>query len=268
MPNQIADYDIVGMVADDGVVPCLHARPPARLGAGADLVTVWLLGPVARTSWQDIRARLEQLARARSPHLPDWLESGTGEWSGRQVFWLSGNDRAQSVLAGQALQTMSLADRLRAVAGAARGAHALHEQGVLHGAICPQAVLLVQEGRAVLAPSAVADGKRPVLQIGYPPLGYVDPQLVRGQSGRWSDIWSLGAVTRYVASGTVPYPGIEELPVVQALTNLMQAPVPAPADIPGPVSELVDQCLAGDPSARPQTASEVADRLEQAAQAC
>lgn len=267
MPNQIADYDVVTAVADDGVLPLLRARPPARLATGSDVVAVWLMGPLARAPWPQARERLEKVAGARSANLPAWLETGLGEWGGRQVCWLSADNRPRSVLAGQALQTIGVPDRLRALAGAARGAHALHELGLLHGAICPHAVVLTEDGGAVLAPPALADGSRPILQVGYPPLSYVDPQLVRGQGGRWSDIWSLGATARYLATGMVPYPGIEEQPVVQALANLMRAPVPAPAEVPGALAELVHNCLAADPSDRPGTAAEVAERLEQAARA-
>ena len=179
---------------------------------------------------------------------------------------------------------MDIPTRLRAVAAAARGAHALHDQGQLHGAICPQAIGLVASvtggpasafipatatgglaGTAVLGPPALANGERPVVQVGYPPLGYVDPQLLRGEGGRWSDIWSLGATVRQVAVGSVPFPGIDELPVVQALSQLLAAPSPAPAQVPAAISELVGACLASDPANRPATAGEVADRLDEAA---
>ena len=50
MASQVADYEITSVVADDGPLPCLRARRPARLGEGPDQVTIWVLGPLARTA--------------------------------------------------------------------------------------------------------------------------------------------------------------------------------------------------------------------------
>jgi serine/threonine-protein kinase len=104
-----------------------------------------------------------------------------------------------------------------------------------------------------------------VAQIGYPPLAYVDPQLLRGEGGRWSDIWALGATLHHVITGSAPFPGIEDLPVVQALAQLLLAPAPALRELPPAVSSLVTSCLALDPGARPATAEDVANHLYAAA---
>jgi hypothetical protein len=272
----VADYDITRTVLDDGVLPCLSARRPPRLGGGDSPVTIWVLGPLARTPWASARARLERIAAVHSAHLPPWLEAGVGEWAQRPIVWVSATTAVTATLAS-APPEMGMPARLRALAGAARGAHALHEGGQLHGAICPQAVALVAEGEqqgapsveeagaAVLAPASLADGERPLVQIGYPPLGYVDPQLLRGEGGRWSDIWALGATILQVVTGTSPFPGIEDLPVVRALAQLLTAPRPAPAEVPAAISDLVDSCLSADPEARPSTADTVAQRLDEAA---
>jgi hypothetical protein len=272
----VADYEITRTVLDDGVLPCLSARRPQRLGGGDGPVTVWVLGPLARTPWASARARLEPIAGVPSAHLPQWLEAGVGEWAQRPIVWVSATNAVTATLASAPAE-MGMPARLRAVAGAARAAHALHEGGQLHGAICPQAVALVAEdergaawsadppGTAVLAPASLADGERPLVQIGYPPLGYVDPQLLRGEGGRWSDIWALGATILQVVTGTSPFPGIEDLPVVRALAQLLTAPRPAPAEVPAAISDLVDSCLSADPEARPSTADTVAQRLDEAA---
>ena len=70
---------------------------------------------------------------------------------------------------------------------------------------------------AVLAPPSLSNGETPVAQVGYPPLAYVDPQLLRGEGGRWSDVWALGATIHQVVTGSAPFRGMEDLPVVQAL---------------------------------------------------
>lgn len=281
MASQLADYEITGSVLEDGTTPCLRARRPARLGGDGAPVTIWVLGPLARTPWTAATERLEPVAAVRNENLPAWLEAGVAEWAQRPVIWVSASTPVSATLASPPPE-MDLPAQLRAIASAARGAHTLHEQGQLHGAISPQAVALVTNGgngtgafggvgpvgggsAAVLAPPSLADGERPVANVGYPPLAYMDPQLLRGEGGRWSDVWALGATVHQVVSGSAPFQGIEDLPVVQAISRLLMASTPPVQEVPAPVAELVAGCLSVDPANRPSTAREVADRLDEAA---
>jgi eukaryotic-like serine/threonine-protein kinase len=283
LASQLADYEITGTVLEDGTTPCLQARRPARLGGDGAPVTIWILGPLARTPWTVATSRLEPVAAIRNENLPAWLEGGVAEWAQRPVIWVSASTPVSATLASPP-PGMDVPARLRAIASAARGAHSLHEQGQLHGAICPEAVALVTNGSsgpapfaglgpsvsgpaggAVLAPPSLADGERPVANVGYPPLAYMDPQLLRGEGGRWSDVWALGATVHQVVSGSAPFQGIEEVPVVQALSRLLTASTPPVLELPEQIAELVTSCLSVDPAHRPSTAKEVADRLDEAA---
>jgi eukaryotic-like serine/threonine-protein kinase len=282
LATQLADYEITSSVLEDGTIPCLRARRPARLGGDSAPVTIWILGPLARTPWTVARSRLEPVAAVRGDNLPAWLEAGVADWAQRPVIWVSASTPVSGTLAAPP-PGMDVPSQLRAVAAAARGAHALHEQGQLHGAICPQAIALVTRDQgevaavgaggtttaasngAVLAPPSLANGERPVAQVGYPPLTFMDPQLLRGEGGRWSDIWALGATVHQVVAGSAPFQGIEEVPVVQALSSLLMVPAPGLGELPAAVSELVASCLAVDPAMRPPTAGDVAARLDEAA---
>lgn len=268
MVGQLADYEVTGTVLDDGTISCLKASKPARLGTDGGPVTIWALGPVARSPWPVARARTEAAAAVHDPNLPDWLEAGAAEWGGRPVIWVSAATDVTGSLSDPPVE-LDIPGRLRALAAAARGAHALHEGGVLHGAICPQAVALRapghDDGPAVLAPPALADGSRLAVQVGYPPLSFVDPQLLRGEGGRWSDIWALGATLHQVVTGRPAYPGLEDLPVVQAVSKMLTAPPVALANVPPAASDLVSACLSIDPAARPASAAEVARRLDEVA---
>ena len=76
---------------------------------------------------------------------------------------------------------------------------------------------------------------------------------------------ALGATIHQVVAGSAPFQGIEEVPVVQALSRLLMAPAPVLGDLPAPVADLVTSCLSVDPANRPTTARDVADRLDAAA---
>jgi hypothetical protein len=269
--SQVADYEITSSVLEDRTAPCLRARRPQRLGGGDGPVTIWVLGPLARTSWAAAKARLEPAASVRDEHLPAWLEAGVAEWAQKPVVWVSAASAVSGTLAAPP-PGLDVPARLRAIASAARGAHALHEHGQFHGAICPQSVALVavaagpgQAQGALLSPPSLANGQAPLAQVGYPPLGYIDPQLLRGEGGRWSDIWALGATVHQAVTGSLPFPGLDDLPVVQALTRLLSVPAPTLAAVPAAVSEVVAECLSVDPAGRPATAGEVAERLDEAA---
>ncbi len=263
MANQVAGYEVTKAVVEDGTLPCLRAKRPERLGQGAP-VTVWILGPVARLAWTAAKARISSFAAVRGAGLPAWIEAGIGERDQRPVIFVSAEVEVAGTLASAPAE-LDVPARLRALARAARGAHVLHEHGLIHAAICPQVVALCEDGTAVLGPPALADGTRLLAQVGYPPLGYIDPQLLRGSGGRWSDIWALGATAHYVVTGMAPFQGLDDVPVVDALSRQLASPPPALAPLPAAVAEIVGRCLAVDPAVRPQTAAEVADTLEQAA---
>jgi len=263
LAGHVADYEVTAEVVKDGTFACLRARRPARLG-GSGEVTVWALGPAARAPWPMARSRAGAFAAVRSPGLPPWLEVGMAEHDERPVIFVSAEVTVTATLASPPPE-LGMPGRLRALAAAARGAHALHEHGQLHAGICPQSVGLCPDGTAVLGPPPLADGRRLLAQVGYPPLAYIDPQLLRGSAGRWSDIWALGATAHQVVTGFPPFQGLDDIPVVQALARQLASPAPALAPMPTAISELVSRCLALGPAARPPTAAEVADGLEQAA---
>lgn len=268
LAGQLADYEVTGTVLEDGTIACLSALAPPRLGAGQRPVTIWALGPSARSPWPGWRTRLEAVTSVRGEGLPDWVEAGVSDWSDRSVVWVATYGAVDTSLLAPH-PSMDVPARLKAVAQVARGAHALHEHGVLHGAICPQAVALSasEDGTltAVLAPPSLADGQRLAVQVGYPSLGFVDPQLVRGEGGRWSDIWALGGVILWVTAGRAPFPGLDDLPLVQAVSQLVSATSVPLTDMPAPASELICACLSLDPTSRPPTAAEVARQAEEVA---
>ncbi len=138
--------------------------------------------------------------------------------------------------------------------GLAEGLSAIHAAGVVHRDLKPANVLLAEDGprvidfgisRAVEASALTHTG----LVVGSP--GFMSPEQAEGRLvGPPSDIFSLGAVLAFAATGQGPF-GTGSTPalvyrVVHSLPNLDY--------LPAEIRLLVERCLAKDPAQRPTAA--------------
>ncbi|HEY1005185.1 MAG TPA: serine/threonine-protein kinase [Streptosporangiaceae bacterium] len=140
---------------------------------------------------------------------------------------------------------------LALTAGLAEGLDAIHAAGVVHRDLKPSNVLLAEDGPRVIdfgiseAAEASAVAGANVL-IGSP--GYMSPEQVLGADvGPASDIFSLGSVLTFAATGTGPFGAGSHAALMYRLVNN-----PADLDnVPGELRSLVASCLAKHPGDRP-----------------
>jgi hypothetical protein len=140
---------------------------------------------------------------------------------------------------------------LALTAGLAEGLDAIHAAGVVHRDLKPSNVLLAEDGPRVIdfgiseAAEASAVAAADVL-IGSP--GYMSPEQVLGADvGPASDIFSLGSVLTFAATGTGPFGAGSHAALMYRLVNN-----PADlGDVPGALRSLISSCLAKHPGARP-----------------
>jgi eukaryotic-like serine/threonine-protein kinase len=146
-------------------------------------------------------------------------------------------------------------------AGLAEGLGAIHAAGVVHRDLKPSNVLLAEDGPRVIdfgiseaAEASAAAGAN--VMIGSP--GYMSPEQVLGLDiGPASDMFSLGAVLTFAATGQGPFG-------TGSHTALMYRLVNSPAnldDVPDELRSLVGRCLAKHPGDRP-TAPEMLVEVE------
>ena len=140
---------------------------------------------------------------------------------------------------------------LTLAAGLAESLSAIHAAGVVHRDLKPSNVLLAEDGPRVIdfGISRAAESTaltQTGLVIGSP--GFMSPEQAAGyEVGPPSDIFSLGAVLAFAATGEGPFGAGTTAAllyrVVHGSPNLDQ--------VPADVRPLIERCLAKDPTQRP-----------------
>jgi hypothetical protein len=139
----------------------------------------------------------------------------------------------------------------RLAAGLAEALRAVHACSLVHRDLKPANVLLAADGphvidfgisRAFEGTSVTAAG----MMVGTP--GYMSPEQAEGaQAGPASDVFSLGCVLAYAATGNAPFGGGSAASVLYRVVTAQ----PDLTGIPGPLRDVVSACLSKDPSQRP-----------------
>ena len=149
---------------------------------------------------------------------------------------------------------------LTLAAGLAEGLGAVHAAGLMHRDLKPSNVLLSKDGPRVIdfgisraAEAAVPTGED--AGIGSP--GYMSPEQILGMdTGPASDIFSLGAVLTFAATGEGPF---GSAPRSELLDRVVKLP-PDLGSLPDALRPLIKACLAKDPRRRP-TAEDLLDKV-------
>jgi serine/threonine protein kinase len=246
-PGRIGPYRLRGVLGAGGMGRVF-------LGAGSDgqLVAVKVIrGDLAMDS--EFRARFRReitVARKVSSRFTAPLIDADID---DPVPWLAtayvpGPSLADAVTEHGPLPARSV---LELAAGLAEGLSAIHAAGVVHRDLKPSNVLLAQDGpRVIDFGISVAAETSPLtrtgLLIGSP--GYMSPEQVEGREvGAASDIFSLGSVLTYAATGEAPF-GSGSAPTLAYRAVYREVNLDR---VPAEVRGLIQRCLAKDPGQRP-----------------
>ena len=143
---------------------------------------------------------------------------------------------------------------LALAAGLTKSLTAIHAAGVVHGDLKPSNVLLAPDGPRVIdfGISQAAEATplaRAGLVVGTP--SFMSPEQAAGQEvGPLSDVFSLGAVLAFAATGRKPFGTGQPAAVLERVVRGTADLEDAPAE----VRPLIERCLAKDPGQRPTAA--------------
>ena len=140
---------------------------------------------------------------------------------------------------------------LMLAAGLTEGLVAIHSAGLVHRDLKPSNVLLAEDGPRLIdfGISRSMDSSaltRTGMVIGSP--GFMSPEQARGrEAGPPSDIFSLGAVLAFAATGKEPFgTGSGETLLYRVVSG-----EPDTEDIPRQIRPLAERCMIKDPRRRP-----------------
>jgi serine/threonine protein kinase len=246
-PGRIGPYRLRGVLGSGGM-----GRVFLGASANGQLAAVKVIRANVATD-PEFRARFRRevtVARKVSSRftvpLIDADTDGPVPWLA--TAYVTGPSLADAVTEHGPLPVQSV---MELAAGLAAGLSAIHAAGVVHRDLKPSNVLLAHDGpRVIDFGISVAAETSPLTRtgmlIGSP--GYMSPEQVEGREvGPPSDIFSLGAVLAFAATGEAPF-GHGSAPTLAYRAVYREVDLDR---VPAEVRGLIQRCLAKDPGQRP-----------------
>ncbi|MPY52863.1 serine/threonine-protein kinase, partial [Streptomyces acidicola] len=248
-PTAVGPYRLLGRLGSGGMGRVYLGR-----SAGGRTVAVKIVHP---------HFALDEEFRARFRREVDAARRVGGAWTApvldadpeAPVPWVATAYAAGPSLAGAVADAGPLpAHSVRVLgAGLAEALTAVHALGLVHRDVKPSNVLLTVDGPLLIdfgiarATDGTASLTSTGVSIGSP--GYMSPEQILGKGVTGAaDVFSLGAVLAYAATGESPFPGDSSAALLYKVVH----EEPELGSLEGELRELVQHCLTKEPTGRPR----------------
>ncbi len=246
-PQAIGPYRLVGQLGQGGMGRVfLGVSPGGRPVAVKAIRDELAADPEFRTRFGREVAAARRVSGVFTAQVVDADVDGPVAWMA--TAYVPGPSLAEAVDTHGPLPEASL---LALAAGLAESLNAIHAAGVVHRDLKPSNVLLAEDGPRVIdfGISRAAESTmltQAGLVVGSP--GFMSPEQAMGNEvGPPSDIFNLGAVLAFAATGEGPF----GTGTTAALLYRVVHGTPSLDQVPPTVRPLIERCLAKDPSQRP-----------------
>jgi serine/threonine protein kinase len=256
-PTVVGPYRLLGRLGSGGMGRVYLGR-----SAGGRTVAVKIVHPHFALD-EEFRARfrreVEAARRVGGAYTAPVLDAGPDA----PVPWVATAYAAGPSLAAAVADAGPLPEHSVRVLGAglAEALSAVHGLDLVHRDVKPSNVLLTLDGPLLIdfgiarATDGTASLTSTGVSVGSP--GYMSPEQILGKGVTGAaDVFSLGAVLAYAATGSSPFPGDSSAALLYKVVH----EEPELGALSGDLRDVVADCLSKDPAARPSP-STLASRL-------